>query len=172
MGLGGTRVSAANVTVTASSNQMVINEVTDFSSVNSGLLSLTQDVAENDVFKYTVSNNGAGLSGSTVTTPVYDTYIRTNRGLSTTLTGRELAYDNTTTLDTTGIYLDCSRQLSGGDYWNTSATIVAWAWIGSNSGRVYRGTADAMLQNGNTASRIIRFSTIPSNITGIQFFRF
>lgn len=69
----GVRVKADSVTVTAQANQMIINEVTDFSAVNPGLAALTAKAAEDDVFKYTVSNNGAGASGNEVKTPTYDT---------------------------------------------------------------------------------------------------
>ena len=70
-----------NAEVTNFSHTLTIKEVTDFSTVNSGLLSYTKTAAEKDVFKYTVSNQNTSdgdVVDSGVKTPTYDEYKRGN----------------------------------------------------------------------------------------------
>ena len=70
-------------------SRMKIAEVTKFDNVNEGLLTKTQKAAENDIFKYTVSNKGtkkAEVLDNTAKFPTTDTYTRTNNALSTQLT--------------------------------------------------------------------------------------
>lgn len=120
-----------NVTVTNYSNSLTIKEVTDFSTVNSGLLTYTKKAAENDVFKYTVSNEGTSSSDvvdSGIKTPTYDQYKRINNGETTTLTY------HAPVPDTTHIYLDTSKALSGGDTWSSHDAIVGAYIYNSGSG--------------------------------------
>ena len=70
-------------------SRMKIAEVTKFDNVNEGLLAKTQKAAENDIFKYTVSNKGtkkAEVLDNTAKFPTTATYTRTNNDLSTQLT--------------------------------------------------------------------------------------
>ncbi len=46
-----------NYAVEANVEKMKIQEETDFSAVNDGLVALTKKAAEDDVFQYTVKNN-------------------------------------------------------------------------------------------------------------------
>ena len=129
-----------NVTVTNYSNSLTIKEVTDFSGVNSGLLGCTKKAAENDVFKYTVSNEGtanADVVDSGIKTPTYEQNVRTSAvdsSLQTTLTY------HAPVLDTTHIYLDTSKELSGGDTWSSHDAIVgAYIYNSGGSGHTVLG---------------------------------
>ena len=120
-----------NVEVTNFSHTLTVKEVTDFSGVNTGLVSYTKTAAENDVFKYTVSNSGTSNSDvvdSGVKTPTYDEYKRINNGETTTLTY------HAPVPDTTHIYLDTSKALSGGDTWSSHDAIVGAYIYNSGSG--------------------------------------
>ena len=58
-------------------SKMKVQEVTDFSAVNAGLLDLTQKAADSDVFQYSLKNKGTAAADSLFTGilyPTYDTY--------------------------------------------------------------------------------------------------
>ena len=138
----------------ATANTMTIREVTDFSSVNDGLKTLTEKAAEKDVFKYTVSNDGAGASGNDVKTPTYDTYTRTNQGISTTLTGQTLV--DTTYSDANAIFLEVGMW----DVSNATEKFGAWIWKNGSNGTLYIG--EQLEVNGEVQTGIYRFSGFPT----------
>lgn len=116
-----------NVTVTNFSHTLTVKEVTDFSGVNSGLLSYTKTAAENDVFKYTLSNQGTASSDvvdSGIKTPTYDQYNRVNNGKTTTLTKADPVPD------TTYIYLDTSEFTD----WETTAQSRVGVYLNNTTG--------------------------------------
>ncbi len=70
-------------------SKMKVQEITNFDNVNKGLLNATMKAAENDVFKYTVSNTGTVSSDVKTQSKVYPENAdrtRTNQGISTVLT--------------------------------------------------------------------------------------
>lgn len=78
-----------NFAVEANFSKMKIKEQTDFSNVNAGLKNLTQKAAENDVFKYTVMNQGTDKDNVLQTNTKYPTKannVRTVQGINTKLT--------------------------------------------------------------------------------------
>ena len=117
-------VSGNNATVKNFSHTLTIKEVTDFSTVNSGLLTYTKKAAENDVFKYTVSNEGTSSSDvvdSGLLAPTNEINIR-NEGTSyaTQLTA------NNTVEDTGYVYLDISGNVVNTDWsWSVSDALIA-----------------------------------------------
>ena len=120
-----------NVTVTNYSSSLTIKEVTDFSTVNSGLLTYTKKAAENDVFKYTVSNEGTASSdvyNSWLLAPTLANNTRSNSDYDTMLTGQP------TVADTTHVYFDVSNGNHNDNgvltpVWNVSGRrIVVWLW--------------------------------------------
>ena len=153
-------VTGNNVTVTNSSNWFKIEEVTDFSSVNAGLKSYTKTAAEKDVFKYTVSNSGTSDSDvvdSGLLSPTIDSNTRTINGATTKLTGQPVTYD------TTGIYLDTSKDLGDGWTWDKNQAIVAYLFNGSG-GKTY--------WMNEISDYLYRIETTGYNVTytGIQFY--
>ena len=133
-----------NTNVTNYSNSLTIKEVTDFSTVNAGLRSYTKTAAENDVFKYTVANQGTTNSDvydSGLLTPTTTTNTRTNNDKTTQLTGVPVEYD------TTHIYLDTSQDLGTAAYdsnlsgrWDDreNTWIVAYLYTGNSQGNTYK----------------------------------
>ena len=73
-------------------SKMKVQEYTDFSNVNKGLLAKTMEAADYDVFEYTVQNKGTAATDPKLSSAVYpttDTHNRINPGnssKSTTLT--------------------------------------------------------------------------------------
>lgn len=106
-------------------NTLKIQEVTDFTGINAGLVDLTKKAADSDVFNYTVSNNGTSaddVSDSGILSPTYDYYQRENQGLTALLTGGEEPVIKEM------FYLDTSNVLSGGNTWDNDAIVAAWVW--------------------------------------------
>ena len=107
-------------------------EVTDFKDVNEGLLKLTKQAADSDVFQYTIKNKGTvngDVLGSDIQTPTYDYYTRANDDADTTqttkLTGK--SFD-----DTDAIYLRAI--MSDGSLWDKdNARIGAYLSGGGNT---------------------------------------
>lgn len=159
-----------NFTPESTFSKMKIAEVTDFSTVNDGLKSYTRKAADDDVFKYTVSNKGTSTSDVVKTGilyPTYDQYDRRNKYVSesdniniktTTLTRTDLAYTSVT--DTNAVFLDIN-------IWNNgnSKTYGAWIWdsLDSTSGRLYIGKI--------IKDNVYKFDGFPSNVDRIKFLR-
>jgi len=77
-----------NFPVKSNFSKMKIKEQTVFSNVNDGLKDLTQKAAENDVFQYTVKNQGtdkAHVLQSNTKYPTKTNYVRTVQGINTKL---------------------------------------------------------------------------------------
>ena len=133
-------VSNNNATVTNFSHSLTIKEVTDFSTVNSGLLTYTKKAAENDVFKYTVKNDSnVDAINSGIATPTYDTYTRTANNNSTVLSGQPVQYVMES--DSENVYFNVSQLLWDGEtssyskHWDDdAAVIVAWLWNDGSEG--------------------------------------
>ena len=78
-----------NYAPTPNLSRMKIAEATRFDGVNPGLLSYTQRAAEDDIFQYTVKNNGTNTQDVKDNTAVYPkgvSSVRTNEGDSTITT--------------------------------------------------------------------------------------
>ena len=78
-----------NYSPISNSSKMKVAEVTKFDGVNAGLLSLTQSVAEDDIFQYVVSNKGTVKDDAIENTAEYPfttSSVRNSNGKATTLT--------------------------------------------------------------------------------------
>lgn len=149
-------------------SKMKIQEITDFSGVNSGLRDLTKKAADNDVFRYTVSNRGTSSSDihyTGILYPTYDTYKRkyksdAEESMTDQLTGRDLEYDPTPRTDRTAVFLDATATWDQAD-----AVIAAWIWKGGENGKLYLGTRVP-----NT-DHVFQFRGYPSEADKIHFLR-
>ena len=140
--------NANNVTVTNTpedENTLKIKEITSFTGVNSGLLSYTKKAAENDVFKYTISNQNTTTQGNSgYKYPTYDMYVRTSEAdsnLKTTLTY------SAPVPDTTHIYLDTSKKLNdNNDTWSEPGAVVG-AYIYNSGGNGHTVLGEYITEN-------------------------
>ena len=141
-------------------HNLKIKEVTDFKDVNEGLLALTEQAADGDVFQYTIKNKGTvngDVLGSDIQTPTYDYYTRTNDDADTTqttkLTGQRVIYLNT-------------LSPNGNISWSSSDSrkIVAFFWKDSWSDRkYYKGV--------KVSSNLYKFSDYPSDYSHVKILR-
>ena len=154
-----------NVTVTNYSNSLTIKEVTDFSTVNSGLLTYTKKAAENDVFKYTVSNSGTTNSDvvdSGIKTPTYDEYKRGN----VTLTKQQpIQYDTHWEDDSENIYLNTHWDDQNWD--NSTRVPAVWA-CGSEDTDTYPDTL-VLGEETTSGSHLFKFNVV--GFTKVVFLR-
>lgn len=126
-----------NFATLSNTNTFKVREVTKFTDINAGLRDATKKAAEYDVWQYQITNTSdENGSSSGLTTPTYDTYTRTNQGLSSKLSGQSY---------TRAIYFDKSA-VTG---WTSSTRYLkAFIWKdsdGRNSGKIYSPSAT----NGN-----------------------
>ena len=147
-------------------NNLKIREITEFKDINPGLIDLTKQAADYDVFNYTVSNEGTAkedVGDSGIFTPNYNYYQRQNEAnteLTANLTGTPLVYD---TIIFSDILLDTSKTLSGGKTWDEDCLLGAWIWKeGGAEGQLYFGE--------ETSSHLYQFSDFPSNSNKAVFF--
>jgi len=160
-----------NYAIEANFTKMKVQQVTNFTGVNPGLLNATKKAADNDVFKYTILNKGTQASqveDSGALYPTYDTYTRNvlaNNGTtslqSTTLTHTELDYRKVTDAD--AIFLQVT-----GNWSNDSAKFGAW--IGKN-GSDYKGALYIGELVPNTTD-VYKFTGLPNSADKVKFYRF
>lgn len=114
-----------NYSPIANTSRMKIAEVTKFDNVNAGLLTATQQAAEDDVFKYTVTNTiPTGVTivnplDSGAKYPITTEYTRTAEGNSSWTTQLTHTLSNTTPVEkkfTTGA-LDAETYVKDTAYW-------------------------------------------------------
>ena len=149
-----------NFATLSNTNTFKVREVTKFTGVNAGLMDATKKAAEYDVWQYQITNTSdENGSSSGLVTPTYDTYIRTNQGLSSKLSGQQL------TEDSTHVYLDISHDLDGnGKTWDADgARIGAYLWDSSGV-----NTAKTVLME-NVGAHLYRVETVGYN--NIHFMR-
>ena len=163
-----------NVIVTNYTNALKIKEVTDFSSVNAGLLNLTKEAAENDVFKYTVSNEGttnADVYDSGIKTPTYEQNDRTNNGKTTTLTKADLAYDyiyGNDVYGTNSVFLDVRiTDNDASTYWDKEGAVIGATFQNSQSSN----NNTNFIIGENIGNHIYQFSGFSLYATKVRFFR-
>ncbi len=73
-------------------NVLVVKEETKFDGINAGFVEKTQMAADNDVFNYTLSNQGttkSDVSNSGIKVPTYTYIERNNQGQTALLSGKE-----------------------------------------------------------------------------------
>lgn len=79
-----------NFAIEPNFTKMKIKEETDFSDINPGLINATMKAAENDVFVYTVKNQGTKKGSVTDNSSLYPNkdkdFTRSNQGITTVLT--------------------------------------------------------------------------------------
>ena len=151
-----------NFATLSNTNTFKIREITKFTGVgiNAGLIDATKKAAEYDVWQYQITNtSNENGSNSGLVTPTYDTYIRTNQGLSSKLSGQQL------TEDSTHIYFDISYDLDGnGKTWDSDgARIGAYLWDSSGI-----NTAKTVLME-NVGTHLYRVET--TGYDNIHFIR-
>ncbi len=162
-----------NFPVEANFSKMKIQEVTDFSDINTGLLDQTKKAAEDDVFQYTVyntpnamapGNEPEDMTGVGILYPTYDEYIRTNEvdpTLTTTLT------KSNPVADTAHVYLNTA--INSSDFWDKdNAKIAAYVYNSGQTGQTVWGEY--------VSSHLYRFDITYNNganaYTRILFIRF
>ena len=160
-----------NAEVTNFSHTLTIKEVTDFSGVNAGLISYTKTAAENDVFKYTVSNSGTTNSDvvdSGIKTPTYDQYNRVNNG-TTVLTKQSLQYDDVYGDEVYGehsVFLDVRIDNDvPGTYWDKDNAVIAATFQKNDR------TNTNFILGENIGDHIYQFSGFSQDATKVGFFR-
>ena len=149
-----------NFATLSNNNTFKVREITKFTGVNAGLINATKKAAEYDVWQYQITNTSdENGSSSGLVTPTYDTYIRTNQGLSSKLSGQQL------TEDSTHVYLDISHDLDGnGKTWDVDgARIGAYLWDSSGV-----NTAKTVLME-NVGAHLYRVET--TGYDNIHFMR-
>ena len=156
-----------NFSAIPNNNTLKIREITNFKDINEGLINLTKQAADYDVFNYTVSNTGTAkedVGESGISTPTYNYYQRQNEAntaLTANLTGKPVVYD---TVTFSGILLDTSKTLNGGKTWDDDCRLGAWIWKeGGEEGQLYFGE--------ETSSHLYKFSGFPSDSNKVVFFR-
>ena len=158
-----------NYAIEANFTKMKVQEVTDFTPVNTGLLSQTKKAADNDVFRYKISNTGTTndyVSDSGILYPTYDTYNRSDLGNgSTKLTGRDYTYDNVG--DINALFLNVDIPNSSSDWDSNNAVIAAWIWTPGFTGTLFIGEKVNDPQRGH----VYKFSGFPVTATNVIFLR-
>lgn len=142
-----------NFAVLSNTNIFKIREITKFSNVNAGLRDAAKKAADHDVFQYQVYNDSdENGSPSGILTPVYDTYTRTNQGLSARLSGQ--TKEKAVYLDTTGLW-DERRGNFG-----------AWIWREGENGY---DNAHGIYASTKIGTNLYKFTGFPDDANRIVF---
>jgi len=149
-------------------NNLKIREITEFKDINPGLIDLTKQAADYDVFNYTVSNEGTAkkdVGDSGIANPTYNYYQRqneANKNLTANLTGKKPVVYDTVTFP--NILLDTNKILDGNKRWDEGVRVGAWIWkSGSNNPHLYVGV--------ETSPYVYEFSGFPSDSNKVVFGR-
>ena len=149
-------------------NNLKIREITEFKDINPGLIDLTKQAADYDVFNYTVSNEGTAkkdVGDSGIANPTYNYYQRqneANKNLTANLTGKKPVVYDTVTFP--NILLDTNKILDGNKRWDEGVRVGAWIWkSGSNNPHLYVGV--------ETSPHVYEFSGFPSDSNKVIFGR-
>jgi len=128
-----------NFSAIPNKNTLKVREITNFTGINKGLVSLTKQAADYDVFNYTASNTGTAkedVGESGITTPTYNYYQRQNeenKSLTANLTGSPLAKD------TTHVYLQTDKNIDDNKWTSKNAIVAAYMYGGTGTPKTVLG---------------------------------